>query len=282
MDTTLNPQDLSGILDRLTEANHQVAVAYPGDSPDRQPVHTVYGGAQLFSADVVRKLGGAAVRLFHEYAPDADTFAGALALAGDDAFHRTVHERVAAKLAREPIEDFRIDFEDGYGNRLDPEEDGHAVGCGEETARGLAEGTLPPWIGIRIKPLTEELKVRGLRTLDLYLTALTRTSGGRLPAHFIVTLPKIQTPEAVSALVTALERLESKLGLPARAIPIELMIETPQSIFGPDGRVVLPDLLRAGKGRVRGAHFGTYDYTASCNITARFQQHQHPACDFAR
>jgi len=38
----------------------------------------------------------------------------------------------------------------------------------------------------------------------------------------------------------------------------------------------------AGEGRVTGAHFGTYDYTASCNITAAHQSMTHPACDFAK
>src|SRR5437879_13137471 len=31
-----------------------------------------------------------------------------------------------------------------------------------------------------------------------------------------------------------------------------------------------------------GAHFGTYDYTASCDITAAYQAMRHPACDFAK
>jgi hypothetical protein len=30
-----------------------------------------------------------------------------------------VYSRVIEKLKREPVEDFRIDFEDGYGNRPD-------------------------------------------------------------------------------------------------------------------------------------------------------------------
>ncbi len=46
----------------------------------------------------------------------------------------TVRERVADKLRREPIEDYRIDFEDGYGNRSDEEEDGHAVRRAGEVA----------------------------------------------------------------------------------------------------------------------------------------------------
>ena len=32
----------------------------------------------------------------------------------------------------------------------------------------------------------------------------------------------------------------------------------------------------------RGAHFGTYDYTALCGITAAWQHMRHQACDFAK
>jgi len=64
----------------------------------------------------------------------------------------SVYNRVLEKLKREPVEDFRIDFEDGYGNRPDAEEDGHAESAALEVARGMQEGSLPPFIGIRIKP----------------------------------------------------------------------------------------------------------------------------------
>ena len=60
------------------------------------------------------------------------------------------------------------------------------------------------------------------------------------------------------------------------------MIETPQSILAPDGSAALRALVGAGGGRVRGAHFGTYDYTALCGITASWQHMRHPVCDFAK
>src|ERR1043166_4744797 len=56
----------------------------------------------------------------------------------------TIHARVESKLAREPVEDFRIDFEDGYGNRPDLEEDHHAGAAAAELSRGMRAGTLPP------------------------------------------------------------------------------------------------------------------------------------------
>ena len=118
-----------------------------------------------------------------------------------------------------------------------------------------------------------------MRTLDLFLTALADAAGG-LPEGFTVTLPKIQHRDQVSVLCEALGELETQLGL--GPVPIELMVETPQSVIARDGRSGLRDYVEAADGRVRGAHFGTYDYTASMSITAAYQTMTHPACDFAR
>ena len=191
MQTVLGSDDLRPLLERLQSANREVAAAYPGDRLDRQPVHTVYGGAQLFSADIALKLGAAAQRSFGEYAPDPATFAHALGLGGDAHYQRTVWERVAEKLQREPVEDFRIDFEDGYGNRPDAEEDGHAEAGALELARGHREGTAATFGGIRIKPLSPELAARSLRTLDLWVSAFVSAHGG-WDDGLVITLPKTQ------------------------------------------------------------------------------------------
>ena len=280
MNRTLSPEDLQIILSEISEANERFARRYPGDSARRQPVHTVYGGAQVFASDSAPKLAAFARRVLDEYAPTAADLARILGLRKDLA--TTIRARVVEKLEREGVEDFRIDFEDGYGNRPDAEEDGHAESAAEETAKGLAAGTLPPYIGIRIKPFTEELKRRAIRTLDLYLTALVEKTGGRLPENFVVTLPKVTVPEQSSALAVLLELLERHLDLPERSIPFEIMVETPQSVIDRDGASALPALVAAGRGRCVAAHFGTYDYTASLNITAAYQQMTHPVCDFAK
>jgi citrate lyase beta subunit len=266
----------------LRKANAAVAKAYPGESGERQPVHTVYGGAQLFKSDIAPKLGALALKALDDHAPDARSFAKALALEGDAAFAQVIRDRVVAKLRREPVEDFRIDFEDGYGNRPDAEEDGHAASVAEQVAAGLEAGTLPPFIGIRIKPLSAELQARSLRTLELFVTTLARATRRRLPPNFAVTVPKLMTPAHVSAVVSACDALERRLKLPKRVLQLELMIETPQSILGPDGASPLRSFVAAGGGRVRGAHFGTYDYTALSGITASWQHMRHQACDFAR
>jgi citrate lyase beta subunit len=253
----------------------------------RQPVHTVYGGAQIFKADTAPRLAALAERALLEHAATPRDLAEALRLevpAGVDpvAYAATLHERVLAKLRREAVEDFRIDFEDGYGNRPDAEEDGHARQAAAELARGHKNKTLPPFVGIRVKSLSAELAKRSLRTLELFVTTLLKETRGALPAHFAVTLPKIKRVSEVALLHRTLAALEKKHRLRAGAIAIELMVETPETIFDAKGAIALPALVAAARGRCRGAHFGTYDYTASLDITAAHQSMTHPACDFAK
>jgi citrate lyase beta subunit len=279
-DTSIPENALSAFLDALDRGNVRVAERFPGDSPHRQPVHTVYGGAHLFKADAAPKLGAVALKALHEHAPDPATFAAAVGL--DAAVSDRIYRRVVDKLTREPVEDFRIDFEDGFGNRPDHEEDGFAQSAANEVAAAMRGETLPPSIGIRIKPLSEELKRRSLRTFDLFLTRLLERSGGKLPPNFVITLPKITAPEQVAALASACDAFEYWREVTAGALRFELMVETTQSIFASDGSVALPRLIDEGGGRIVAAHFGTYDYTAACGVTAAHQHMLHPACDFAR
>jgi hypothetical protein len=103
-----------------------------------------------------------------------------------------------------------------------------------------------------------------------------------LPPGFVVTLPKIAGPEPVRALAEVLGELEQATRLAEGTLRLELMVETPESIFDPAGAVALPALVAAAGGRCSAAHFGTYDYTASLGITAEHQQMAHPSCDFAK
>jgi hypothetical protein len=309
---SLAPESLREILAPLQKAHREFESQYPGPRGDRQPVHTVYGGAHLFRADTARRLGEKALQSFDEYAPDFITFARIIDLPGADRldgspeaaaflaksiltnpdvarrenrsvwFAHTVYQRVREKLQREPVEDFRIDFEDGFGNRPDDEEDHHAANAAREVAAGMSTGTLPPFVGIRIKPFNEELRNRSIRTLGIFLTELIAKTDGKLPQNFFITLPKVTIPEESAALAAICSRLESELALMPGILRIELMIETPQSIFNDRGQVNLLPLARATQGRCVAAHFGTYDYTAGRGITAAYQHMTHLACDFAR
>jgi citrate lyase beta subunit len=275
---TFQPDEVAEISAALSDANKAFMGHYPGESNRRQAVHTVYGGAHLFKADSAQKLGAVALRSLGEYAPDAQTLAGVLGISAAE----KIYARIVEKLQREAVEDFRVDFEDGYGNRPDEEEDGHAASAAGEVARGLAAGTLPPFIGIRIKPLNEDLRARSIRTLDIFMTALLRETVGKLPSGFVITVPKIQLPEQMTAAVRFFEILERKNNLDPGTLKIEPMIETPQAIIDGEGRLGLHSLVEAAEGRCGSIHFGVYDYTASCGITAAYQAMRHPACDFAR
>jgi hypothetical protein len=266
----------------LKAANQKHARLYPGDATGRQPVHTFIAPADTFAADSAQRAGQQALDILDKFAPTPGALAKIVGLpATFPGLADTVRARVIDKLAREPIEDYRLDFEDGYGTRADAEEDGHAESAARAVAEGLKAATLPPFIGVRIKPLSRELNERSLRTLDIFVTTLVKTAR-RLPPNFAVTATKVMTPAHVSVLAARCSALEKKLRLPRHAIQLELMIETPQAILAPDGRVALPALVRAGRGRVRGAHFGVYDYTALCGITAAWQHPRHLACDVAR
>jgi citrate lyase beta subunit len=276
----LPPDVLRPLMEKLSAAHERVQQRFPGESGRRQPVHVMYGGAHLFRADTAPRLGVAALRALDEYAGDAARLGEAVGL--PPALATTIYGRVREKLEREPIEDYRLDFEDGYGNRPDAEEDGHAAGAAREVAGALAGGQAPPYLGIRIKPLSEDLRDRAVRTLDVFISELMAASQGRLPDAFVVTLPKITSAVQVSVLAGVFDRLEQAHRLATGSLRMELMIETTQSIVDERGGCSLPALVAAGGDRITGAHFGTYDYTAACGITAAHQHMRHAACDFAR
>ncbi len=272
------PAALRQLLDTLRPTNQAFMAQHPGDPPRRQPVHVVYGGGHLFRADTAAKLGEVARRSMSEYAPDPAALDQALGLGS---LAEAVYARVADKLVREPVEDFRIDFEDGYGTRPDADEDRDVAAAAREVAKGHAAGSLPEFIGIRVKPLTEELRARSLRTLRLFIATVLEAAG-TLPANFVVTCPKITTLEQVKVFAGLLEQIERELGLATGALRFEAMIETPQNVLDADGGSMMPRMIAAAQGRLQAAHFGTYDYTASLGITAAHQRMRHPACDHAK
>jgi len=312
MKRTLAVESLHEVNARLEQAHKAFQRRYPGAPEGRQPVHVVYGGAHLFRSGTTRKLGELALQSMDEHAPNFAAFAKGMGIAEADNlpssveaagaiaqaiekdpaaarrenrpawFAYTIYSRVREKLRREAVEDFRIDFEDGYGNRPDDEEDGHAAAAAAEVSAGMNAGELPPFIGIRIKPFTEELRARGIRTLDIFLTELAAKSRGELPKHFCVTLPKVTLPDEVAALTDICSRLEPMLDLEPGGLRIEVMVETPQAIFNERGEANLFSLVNAARGRCVAAHFGPYDYTASLQIAATYQPITHLASDFAR
>jgi len=281
MNTSITDHDLQSIVGALGLANRSGCDAFPGDQGARQPVHTVYGGAHLFKRDTTVKIGKIAQRFCATYASTPAMLMRALPITNETLASKVL-DRLRGKLESEAVEDFRIDFEDGFGPRPAGEEDETAVHAAQELAAGIKAGIMSPFSGIRIKSFAEETKARGLRTLDLFLTTLLQENDGEVPAGFVVTLPKITNVEHVTAMCRALEFIEKKQGLTLGSFKIEFMIETPQSVFTAEGQVALPAMVEAAKERCIAAHFGTYDYTASLDIIANEQRMDHPACDMAR
>jgi citrate lyase beta subunit len=310
MKSSIPTKEKEAILSKLGKANKAFQEIYPGDRSDRQPVHTVYGGADLFTADSTRKMGEAALNTFLNNASNFVEFAKAIHLTGYEDLPTkeekiiklikkleklseadlkkesawlayTTYNKVISKLKTEALEDFRIDFEDGFGNRSWEEEDETAINAAKEVAKGMKANSLSPFIGIRIKPFTEDLKERGTRTLDLFLTTLNEETKGELPNNFVVMLPKVTIPEQVSALVQLFELIEDNTSFKKGSLKMEMMVEQTQAVIDKEGKNPLRDFVLASKGRMIATAFGTYDYTAHCNITAKYQDMGHAVCDFA-
>jgi len=188
-------------------------------------------------------------------------------------FGEELHDRVLSKLDREPIEDLRVDFEDGYGIRDDATEDADAVAA----AAALRDGPAPPFVGLRVKSLEAATRRRAVRTLAVFLFWY-----GGLPPGFVVTLPKVSAPAQVEAMALLCGRLEVEYGLPAGGLRFEAQVETPPAVLGPDGRATVASMIAAADGRLTGLHYGTYDYSASLGIAAAYQSLEHPAADHAK
>jgi len=274
--TTLSEDDFAEIDARLAQTDELLATAYPGDDGSRQPVHTLYVPADRFDADLASRFGA-------EAAAAVTAFGGTAALAesvGLGHLADVLAPLVDAKLAAEPIEDLRLDFEDGYGARPDDEEDADVILAAQRVAEAVAAGTAPPFIGIRFKCFEAPTRRRGIRTLDRFLTALA--AAGPLPDGLILTLPKVTTVAQVEAMVSLCERFEERLGLATGRLRFEVQIETPQLIVAADGTIPVATLLHRGDGRISALHYGTYDYSASLQIAAAYQSMEHPAADYAK
>ncbi|MGW3957269.1 DUF6986 family protein [Streptomyces sp. NPDC004752] len=262
----------------LAPVDAELRRRYPGDPGTRRPVHTVYVPGDVFAADTIRSWGERALAALDAHAPDAASFAAVLGL--DDRLAGPVHDRVRAKLEREPVEDLRVDFEDGYGPRPDAEEDAAAARAARLIAGAYANGTAAPYMGIRMKCLEAAVRRRGIRTLDIFLTGLMAAGG--LPDGLVLTLPKVTYAEQVTAMVRLLESFEKAWGLEPGRLGFEIQIETSQSILAADGTATVARMIRAAEGRATGLHYGTFDYSACLGVSAAHQTSDHPAADHAK
>jgi citrate lyase beta subunit len=280
--TTPVPRLGADVLDdvdrRLAPADAELAARYPGDAGARQPVHTVYVPADQMASGLTADWGARALAALEAHAPTASALAAATGI--DQALVAQVLPGVLAKLEREPIEDLRLDFEDGYGPRPDEREDADAAGAARALAGALAGAAPPPYAGLRIRCLEAATRRRGLRTLDLFLGALLAETD--LPGGFVVTLPKVTDVRQVETMALVCGLLEEAHGLAEGRLRFEVQVETPQSILAADGTATVARVIQAAGGRCSGLHFGTYDYSAACGIAAAYQSLEHPAADHAK
>jgi hypothetical protein len=261
-------------------AHREQLARYPaaaaGWTPGWQPVHTVYVPADRFDAGTVAAWGAAAAEAFAAHLPAPADLAEVFDLPLDLA--RAVHPRVAAKLAAEPVEDLRIDFEDGYGVRSATEEDGHAERAARAIAGMRAAGTVPRRWGLRVKSFADGDPGRAIRTLRLMLAGVL-DEAGELPAGFVVTFPKVLMEEYLGQFAGCLTGLEAEFGLRPGGLRFEIQVEAPQTVLFLQRS---PDLVPSLDGRLAAAHFGVFDYTAACGLAPHEQRLDHPACDHAR
>src|SRR4051812_20643827 len=258
---------------RLAPVDAARLAAYPGERATRQPVHTCYVPADAVVPGLARSWGEAALATLDEHGlPD---------LGVDPALVEQVLPRVRSKLAAEPVEDLRVDAEDGYRGSPDREDD-DVRRAAAAVAADVRAGTAPPSVGVRAKSLEGPTRRRGVRTLDLFLETLAECHGAEnapLPLRSTVTLPKVTDVEQVRAFLPVLDALEAAHGV---GLDLELQVETPQAVLGPDGTATLARMVHVAGPRLIGLHYGTYDYSAALGIAAGYQASDHPAADFAK
>jgi hypothetical protein len=244
---------------RLAPVDAELRRRYPSEPYVRQPVHTLSVPADLFGLGVLREYGRQVKRI--------------VADSGPLPFEPEITARVLAKLDREPVEDVRIDFAQGYGVRDDAEEDGAA----RSTGNALRSGDRPPFFGLRCKSLEGPTRRRAVRTIDIFLDAL-----GPPPPGFVITVPNLSTPEQVEGLVILCGQLETAHGLPEDSLRFEIQIDTPTAILGSDGVATVALLIRAAAGRCVGLLHGPQQYSTGAGIATVLGGQEHPATHHAK
>lgn len=258
----LDPELVAGLDAALAAEDRQRPARPAVRRRDRQPVHTVSVPADRFSLGMVSEWGLAALRALETHGPLPEPVAGLGPL-------------VKAKLLAEPIEDLRIDFEDGYGNRSDAEEDAHTVAAAASLSALLGIKGAPACCGIRLKSLQADSRRRGIRTLDLFLDSLLG-SGSRLPAGFRITLPKVSSVAQVLAMGTLCQALENAYEI--ERLRFEIEVGTPRAVLDASGLAAIAPMIQAAGPRCAGVHYAAYGYGG----LPVGRGVEHPAAGYAR
>ena len=240
-----------------------IAKRYPGESAARQPVHTVYGGAHLFTRETAKKLGELAMKVARRRTRRTpDVRARRSGIRGELA-RRCLRARASRSSIASPSRISASTSRTATATRPDAEEDRHVELAAQEVARGpRGQGRCR-----RSSAFASSAHARAHRREHAHarrvLDELLAATNGHLPPNFVVTFPKIQHIDQVGDFIETLSSASRRRSADVGACRLEIMVEQPQTIFMPDGRAALPLIHDACDGRLFGAHFGTYDYTAS-------------------
>jgi citrate lyase beta subunit len=284
--TTVDLNRFLSQIERLEHANRATSNQARLLSPKHHkhhPSQVMYGGAHLFSEKTFQKISDLARSAFDYAAKSPRQLADLAQDQWTDHFAARIFERVSVKLRDEALEDYRVDFEDGYGIRTDSEEDAHARQAAMILAGMARNNLVPRSVGFRIKPLSTGAMRRSLRTLSIFIESFSNAyQGSDRLKHMVVTLPKVTNAEQVATLADILDDYEARLGLGAGFFVMEILVESPEAFISADGQIPLPSFIAASRGRCQSLHFGVFDFTSSLGIGSAGQAIDHLACDFAR
>ena len=274
----LRGSDLAALDARLESTDQLLETRFPGDDGRRQPVHTVYVPADRYHPDLPAQWGAAAAACV-----EARRDRGGLAAPPGWIDGSPPRSPLAscAKLAAEPIEDLRLDFEDGYGPRPDDEEDARRRGDGEPLADAA-----PPGPRRRCRPA-----VQVLRGADPPPRATHPRPVPRHPARRPAACPtgwSSRCPRSARSSQVAGHGRRSAGGsrrrrTPRRSLRFEIQVETPQLIIGADGT---RPVAAADPRRWRAGHRPALRHLRLQRLAAASPRPtrpcDHPAADFAK
>jgi hypothetical protein len=273
------PADAIAAIDQaLAPLDAWAAKRWPGGALLGQPAHTVYVSAAFAKPGVCGAWGRAALASLDAHAPTPAALAAAVGLPVDAV--RDAWPLLRDVLASRPIQDLRVDLEDGYGPHTDAEEDAETDRAAATLLAESVDPAGPVRLGIRHRSLEVATRARAIRTFDRLVGRLTE--GGGVPTGFVVTMPKVVHLDQVRVYVELLRALEKAHRLGDGTLVFEIQVETPQTILAADGTLPLAPMIDAAEGRCTGLHYGTYDYSAALGVSAEHQNAWHPVAQTAK
>lgn len=251
------------------------------------PVHTVYGGAQLFHRNTLKKIGEKGIALIKNYfsePPYCTVLSGESDVPLNSEIRQQVIDQTINKLTVNPVEDYRIDFEDGYGLRDSAKEDEDAERCAIELSELFqkSDNSSAFQTGIRIKSFSLPTLQRSIRTFDIFLSTFFQNCDIQNVPFLSVCLPKVTDLKEVELLLSLLTDYAKSHNLNTGFLRAEIMLETPEFYLKSNGFAALREMVDSFSGSFNALHLGLYDFTSSLGVQSADQKYNHPYLDFLR